>query len=93
MSKFYLALGALETGRWVLVVVVAAGSLLTALVYLRVIILAYFGGRETARLREEPPLGMLVPIVTLALACAVLGIFVRLPLSLVEPGVRVLLGM
>jgi multicomponent Na+:H+ antiporter subunit D len=93
MSKFYLALGALETGRWVLVVVVAAGSLLTALVYLRVITLAYFGGRETARLREEPPLGMLVPIVTLALACAVLGIFVRLPLSLVEPGVRVLLGM
>ncbi|HAI22011.1 MAG TPA: hypothetical protein DCM14_08990 [Clostridiales bacterium UBA8153] len=93
MSKFYLALGAMETGSWVLVAVIVAGSLLTALVYLRVILLMYFGAREGPQLKEEPPLGMLVPIVTLALACAVLGIFVRVPLSLVGPGVRVLLGM
>lgn len=93
MSKLYLALGALETGRWVFVAVILAGGLLTALVYLRVITLMFFGGREGTLRRDEPPLGMLAPIVVLALASAMLGIFVGLPLSLVEPAVRLLLGM
>ncbi|HSW10763.1 MAG TPA: monovalent cation/H+ antiporter subunit D family protein [Bacillota bacterium] len=93
MSKLYLALGALETGRWVFVAIILAGGLLTALVYLRVITLMYFRGHGETLRRDEPPLGMLVPIVLLALASAMLGTFVGMPLSLVEPAVRLLLGM
>lgn len=92
LSKWYLVMGALEAGQWALVVVVAAGSLLTALVYLRVIVLAYFGGRGEDTGRDDPPPGMLLPILALALAGVVLGVLVDLPLSLVEPAVRLLLG-
>jgi formate hydrogenlyase subunit 3/multisubunit Na+/H+ antiporter MnhD subunit len=42
---------------------------------------------------DEVPPGMLVPIVILALGCIIFGIFVGIPLSVVEPAVRVLLGM
>jgi multicomponent Na+:H+ antiporter subunit D len=93
MSKLYLALGALEAGRWIFVAVILAGGLLTALVYLRVIILMYFGGRDANLRLNDPPPGMLLPIMALAVASAGFGILVGMPLSLVEPAVRLLLGM
>ncbi|HSV30852.1 MAG TPA: monovalent cation/H+ antiporter subunit D family protein [Atribacteraceae bacterium] len=95
VSKFYLSLGALEAGEWIFIIVISLGSLMSALFYLRVIKLIYFGGdklKEKAQMDELPP-GMIIPIMILALGCVVLGIFVGLPLSMVESAVKLLLGM
>ncbi|MCL0097915.1 monovalent cation/H+ antiporter subunit D family protein [Dehalococcoidia bacterium] len=95
VSKFYLSLGALEAGEWIFVIVILLASLMTAVFYLRVINLIFFGGdkHEGKVQRDELPLSMLVPIIILALGCAVFGIFVGIPLRLVEPAVMVLSGM
>ncbi|MCL0104076.1 monovalent cation/H+ antiporter subunit D family protein [Dehalococcoidia bacterium] len=93
VSKFYLSLGALEAGEWIFVIVILLGSLMTAVFYLRVINLIYFGRHEEKVQRDELPLSMLVPIIILALGCVSFGIFARVPLSLVEPAVKLLSGM
>jgi len=95
VSKFYLVMGSLEAGKWIFVIVILLATLMTALFYLRVINLIYFGEpeREGKVQRDEIPLTMLVPVIILALGCAVFGIFVSIPLLLVEPAVRLLLGM
>jgi multicomponent Na+:H+ antiporter subunit D len=132
MSKFYLSLGAVEAGAWIFVIIVILGSLLTAVFYVRVINLMYFGGNkheiplnppllkgenppqspfckggrkgdlggilnnrrglEKMSTRREVPLTMLIPIIILALGSALFGIFAAVPLSMVEPAVRLLLG-
>jgi multicomponent Na+:H+ antiporter subunit D len=157
MSKFYLSLGAVEVEAWIFVIIIILGSLLTAVFYLRVINLIYFGGNkheiplnppllkgeeiplnpplqkgeeiplnppllkgenppqspfckggrkgdlggilnnrrglEKMSTRREVPLTMLIPIIILALGSALFGIFAAVPLSMVEPAVRLLLGM
>ncbi len=110
MSKLYLALGTLEAGAWVFLIVILVGSFLTAVFYLRVINLIYFGESRVksqesrvgvgdsrlqtpdSRLFREVPLTMLIPIIILALGCTLFGIFVFIPLSVVEPAVKLLLG-
>lgn len=77
-SKWYLLLGALESGAWLAVVALALSSLLTAVYLFRVIERAYL--REaleevvTARGLELPAL-MLGPIVLLGTAALALGLF------------------
>jgi multicomponent Na+:H+ antiporter subunit D len=95
VSKFYLILGALEAGAWIFIIVILVGSLMSAVFYLRVINLIYFNGdkHEGKVRKDEPPLGMLIPIMILALGSAVFGIFAGVPLLLVDPAVRLLLGM
>jgi multicomponent Na+:H+ antiporter subunit D len=93
VSKFYLVLGALEAGGWIFVIVILLGSLISAVFYLRVINLLYFGGHEGKVQRDELPLTMLIPMIILALGCTAFGIFVGIPLSVVEPAVRLLSGM
>jgi multicomponent Na+:H+ antiporter subunit D len=92
-SKFYLFLGSVETGQWIFVIVIFLGSLMSAVFYLRVINLLYFGRDKGKVQRDEPPFSMLIPIMLLALGCAAFGIFVGVLLLLVEPTVRLLLGM
>lgn len=43
--------------------------------------------------RREAPLTMLIPIIILALGSTLFGILVHIPLSVVEPAVKLLLGM
>jgi multicomponent Na+:H+ antiporter subunit D len=108
MSKFYLSLGAVAAGGWgwIFVIVIILGSLLTAVFYLRVINLMYFGGNKHEGevqmdeiplnppfIKGEIPLTMLIPIIILALGSALFGVFAAVPLSMVEPAVSLLLGM
>jgi multicomponent Na+:H+ antiporter subunit D len=94
VSKFYLVLGTLQAGdwNWIFIIVILVGSLMSAVFYLRVINLIYSGRHERKVQRDELPFSMLVPIIILALGSAAFGIFVRLPLLLVEPAVRLLSG-
>jgi len=98
-SKLYLVMGALEAGQWIFAIVILVGSLMTAAYYLRVIHLMYFRNpegrahRHEGRAVHELPLTMLLPILILALGSTLFGILVGLPLLLVEPAVRRLLGV
>ncbi len=93
ISKWYLMLAAIEQGRWLVVVVVAAGSLL-ALVYVwRVVEAAYFlepedGVREVA----EAPLAMLLPTLTLAAACIYFGLHTSVTVDVARIAALSLLG-
>ncbi|MDD2777696.1 MAG: monovalent cation/H+ antiporter subunit D family protein [Methanocellales archaeon] len=97
VSKFYLGLGALETGTWsgwVFIGTILVGSLLTAVFYMKVINNIYFKEpllREDVQ-RDETPLGMLIPILILAGGCVIFGLFPRIPLSLAEPAAKLFLG-
>jgi len=75
ISKWYLAVGALNAGGWPLVLVIMASSLL-ALIYIgRVVEVAYF--REPSPLvagASDPPLSMLIPLLVLTVATIWFGI-------------------
>jgi multicomponent Na+:H+ antiporter subunit D len=92
MSKFYLSLGAVAAGGWIFLIVILLGSLMSAVFYLRVINLIYFGRHERKVQRDELPFSMLVPIIILALGSAAFGLLAKIPLSVIEPAVRLLSG-
>jgi multicomponent Na+:H+ antiporter subunit D len=74
ISKWYLAIGALDKGLWVLVFLIV-GSSLIALVYVgRVLEIAWLRepGPKVAS-ASDPPLSMLVPLVVLAFAVIFFG--------------------
>lgn len=78
ISKWYLSLGALDKGWWVLVVLIMTSSLL-ALVYVgRVLEVVWLRepGAEIAH-ASDPPLSMLSPLLLLAAATVYLGIDTR----------------
>jgi multicomponent Na+:H+ antiporter subunit D len=75
VSKWYLAVGALDRGWWPLVFVIVTSSFL-ALVYIgRVLEVAWLRepGSSLAEVRD-PPASMLVPIIILAAATVYLGL-------------------
>lgn len=82
-SKWYLILGSIEARNWIFVAVILASSLLNALYFFRVIENAYFeisrghpqGEALAEPAREEAPLSMLIPILTLAAGILLLGLF------------------
>lgn len=81
ISKWYVALGALDLGRPLYAVLVVASSLLSGAYYLPFIISAYFGPDPGhPRGREAPP-AELWPIVILAVICVVTGVWPRFPLQ------------
>jgi multicomponent Na+:H+ antiporter subunit D len=75
VSKWYLALGAIEKGWWWLAFLIVASSFL-ALIYVgRVVEVAWFREPKGAAIEaREPPLSMLVPTWILAAACVVFGL-------------------
>ena len=74
ISKWYLALGALDKGWWVLVFLIVASSLI-ALVYVgRVLEVAWLREPSPAIAQaSDPPLSMLLPLVVLAAATIYFG--------------------
>jgi formate hydrogenlyase subunit 3/multisubunit Na+/H+ antiporter MnhD subunit len=85
-SKELVYDGALERG-WIFYAIAALGSFLTAASFLKLGHAAYFGARsgENDKVREAP-IGMLVPMLAIALFCLVFGIFNPLPIdSLIAP--------
>lgn len=81
ISKWYVALGALDLGRPLYAVLVVASSLLSGAYYLPFVISAYFGPDPGhPRGREAPP-AELWPIMILACICVVTGVWPRFPLQ------------
>ncbi|MEZ5818306.1 MAG: monovalent cation/H+ antiporter subunit D family protein [Hyphomicrobiaceae bacterium] len=75
ISKWYLALGALERGWWPLVFLIVASSLIAVLYVGRVVEVAWFREpSELAAKAEDPPLTMLLPMLILAAATIYFGI-------------------
>ncbi len=80
VTKWYLSLGALESGRWWFALLMAASSLLNAAYWLPVVHLAFFKvppGSHGA-VREAPAL-LLIPTIICALYVIVLGATVDVP--------------
>lgn len=104
VSKWYLALGALEAGMWFLVPVILVSSLLTAVYFWRIVEAIYFRPFEAAAARpghafdgggrpvREAPFTMVVPMAVLAALCIVFGIAAHLPVSVAGRAASLLLG-
>lgn len=93
ISKWYLAVGALEKGYWPLVFLIVASSLI-ALVYVgRVVETAYFRepSASVAGVREAP-LSMLAPLLVLAAATVYFGFDTRGSADIAAMAAKMLLG-
>lgn len=94
LSKWNLAVGALDGGAPMYVVVLLISSLMNGLYYLPIIINAFFGEEAHGKgiVFDEAPSKMLVPIVVLAVCCLVYGVSpVNLPFNLSKMAAEMLL--
>lgn len=92
-SKELVYDGALERG-WIFYAAAVLGSFLTAASFLKLGHAAYFGKRNGAPVKEAP-IAMLVPMIVIAAACILFGVWNYLPLKyLIQPilGARILEG-
>jgi multicomponent Na+:H+ antiporter subunit D len=93
ISKWYLAVGAIEKGYWVVVFLIVASSLLAVIYVGRVVEAAYF--REPSKLAQDatdPPALMLVPIAVLAVLTVYFGLDTRLSAGLASGAAEMLIG-
>lgn len=93
VSKWYLAVGALERGWWPLVFVILATSLLAVVYIGRVVEIAWF--REPSALAakaSDPPLSMLVPLLLLAAGTIYLGIDTEASAAIARKAAQMLVG-
>ena len=75
ISKWYLILGALETGDWLIAFLIVASSLIAVIYVWRIVEVAYLTpAPEGAKPVPEAPLSMLLPMWALALTCIYFGI-------------------
>ena len=83
VSKWYLIRGGIESGQWHYVAALLFASLINVVLFFRIFELAYFQldedqdghGAHTSPAREEAPLSMLFPLLTVAASLLVVGIF------------------
>lgn len=93
ISKWYLAIGALDKGWWWLVLLIVASSLIAVVYIGRVVEAVWF--RPTAAALEhaaDPPLSMLVPILVLAAATIYFGFDTELTANVAATAAKMLLG-
>jgi len=88
-SKWYLILGAFEAKNWIFVVVLLISTLINAILFFRIIEIAYLEPREPGHAhahannagnpegikREEAPLSMLIPMFIIAAGIILIGVF------------------
>ena len=93
ISKWYLAIGALDKGWWGLVFVIVASSLI-ALVYVgRVLEIAWLREPSPAIAQaSDPPLSMLLPLLGLAGATVYFGFDTALPAGVADAAAKMLIG-
>lgn len=96
LSKWVLALGALDANQPGFVFLLILSSMLNAIYYLPIIISAFFGHHHGSNLLpitgKEASLWMLVPIVILASSCLLLNILpINFPLDLSKVAAKILL--
>ena len=86
-SKWYLVIGAINSQNWIFAVALLVSSLLTAVIFFRILVRIYFGGsseNEPSNPRtlessnpsfDEAPLSMLLPTGIMAIGVLTLGFF------------------
>ena len=84
-SKWYLVLGAIEAQQWVFAAALLVSSLLTAVIFFKILVNIYFGPQPSADpkesishgavIRDEVPLSMLLPTGIMAVGILTLGFF------------------
>jgi multicomponent Na+:H+ antiporter subunit D len=78
-SKWFLIRGGIEAGQWGFVAALLFSSLISAVIFFRLIEIAYFGSFETHGRREvaraEAPVSMIIPMVCVAAALILIGIY------------------
>ena len=85
ISKWYLAIGALEKGSWTIVFLILASSFLSLLYVGRVIETAWFRPPLPAlELASEPPLSMFLPLLVLAAGTLYFGFDLDLTVGVAE---------
>lgn len=92
ISKWYLAVGAIDAGFWPIAFVIVASSVLAVVYVGKVIEVAYFrapsGAAEEAR---DPPLSMMVPMLLFVTLSVWLGFDTRYSAELADGAARMLL--
>ncbi len=92
ISKWYLVLGAVEKGQWIVAGLILLGSLM-ALVYVwRVVEVAYFREPQRNRTVGEAPLSLLIPTWVLVAANVFFGLDARLTAGIATRAAELLLG-
>ncbi|MFO7951988.1 MAG: proton-conducting transporter membrane subunit [Bacillota bacterium] len=84
ISKWYLALGALEAGRLFFVVIILASSLLNAVYYMPIIVNAFMHQGAFEHLAKPVPRQMLIPLVIGIMAVIFFGVIPGPALTLLE---------
>lgn len=92
VSKWYLAVGAIEKGLWPLAFVIVASSLIAVVYVGRVIEVAYFRDPPADKTTRDPPLSMLVPMLVLGFATIYLGFETQWSAGLASEAASRLLG-
>jgi len=96
VSKWYLSLGAMESGDWIFVVVLITSSILNAAYWLPIIYMAFFKISPGTHLRiKEAPLLLLLPTLVCAVYVILLGSLAEvpgMPLSLARTAVEYFFG-
>ena len=93
VSKWYLAVGALENGWWWLVVLLMLSSLLVLIYMGRVIEFAFFRERPAgAPIVTDPPKTMILTAWVFILACIYLGFDTSFTVGVAEQAIRALVG-
>ena len=94
VCKWYIALGAFEADQAVYGFALVFGALFIFVYYVRMLDAFFFRApvRREVETAREPPWSMRGPMLLLAAACLVLGVFGGVPLSFVEPAVADLLA-
>ena len=91
ISKWYLAVGALEAGMWYVVPVILVSSVLTAVYFWRIVEGIYFG--KAANPTIEAPSGLLAPTMIVAALCVVFGVAASIPVSVARLAASALLSV
>ena len=90
-SKWYLVLGSIEANNWIFAAVILASSLLGAVYFFRVLDKVYTAPPENNGIvvaAKDPPPGMLLPMVTLAIGTILLGLInVLIVTNILNPAV------
>lgn len=74
VSKWYLILGALESGDWIIAFAIVASSLIAVIYVWRVVEVAYLSPAPEGRQVKEAPFSMLLPMWVLVGVCLYFGI-------------------
>jgi multicomponent Na+:H+ antiporter subunit D len=93
VSKWYLAIGALQKGWWPLMFLILASSLLAVVYIGRVVEVAWFRDPSALALKaKDPPLSMLLPVLALALATIYFGLDTQASAGIAAQAAQSLLG-